>query len=867
MTRGVWVTEGIALLSLLVACGAPHPPKAAPAPPVATPAEAECVDALALALRALAEPLTLTVHATRRPGRAGEYQVELQRMLTEYQRLAGDRLVLRFVDVETAEQRAEAKAANLEETTFDDGTRGYAGIALSYRGQRDTLPRVTREMAPYLRRFLAARVRELWSQTHQRPTRIGVVQGRKGVRLSDPNLVAGDGTNGAPSLWTVIANAFPSYALEPVNLDRDIDAGYRGLIVTQPGEDLTDEQLRRVDDFLMRGERSLVVYAGAINLAAGDARLRATLDTHRLDRILGGYGVEPKRAAIFDWEGYLTLRATTQTGATIGFRHPSIIVARSEANDGQGAHFDASFSGTLAMGELAFPFPSPLVAHPEVQPGATFHVVATTSGRATVETTREVDLAFRRFSPWEVPPTPQQEHVIGLAVEGRLKSAFDGARGSVPARVLVISASQFTANPLARAGNRAAPGESADRSLQLLSEVYGKRYLVSTVLAFKTTLDWMRSDFVADCPTPGHPLSPAKLHDLPRNRPPQSLRQPPGPLRLEHARRAVREVGSCGDTPARPGVPSVSMGPSSRSIAALTCLLFAFGCTASSGGSSSGGGTGVAPSGACGTYGLAQCEALSRCSPATIADDYGDVSTCALRNAALCELALSGPGTSATGDSKTACASALATASCPDVLSHLVPACQPAPGGLEKGAPCNDAAQCKSTLCSSDWGSCGQCFDPPPTNAGDPCSTGCVLPMSCHGGMCLPPGDVGATCDVYGCKLGLRCIGGMCSQPRGPGAPCTGIECDEDHFVECNSTLGVCQMAYVVQPGGSRVGALGDTSAPPSFCVGDWGPMTCLPRLADGEACANKFSELPRNCLVPARCVNSVCTMPTACAP
>jgi hypothetical protein len=68
--------------------------------------------------------------------------------------------------------------------------------------------------------------------------------------------------------------------------------------------------------------------------------------------------------------------------------------------------------------------------------------------------------------------------------------------------VLVVSASQFLANPFARAGN-APPmppqmqmmgGLGGDEELQMLSQPYAQKYLTATILALKNTLDWMSGD-------------------------------------------------------------------------------------------------------------------------------------------------------------------------------------------------------------------------------------------------------------------------------------------------------------------------------------------------------------------------------------
>jgi hypothetical protein len=109
---------------------------------------------------------------------------------------------------------------------------------------------------------------------------------------------------------------------------------------------------------------------------------------------------------------------------------------------------------------------------------------------------------------------PQGEYAqraMAIALEGKIKSAFAGKEGegiSAPAeskdksRLLVISASQFLANPFARAGNPPPmPPQMAmmgpmggDEELMMISQPYAQQYLTTSILAFKNTLDWMGGD-------------------------------------------------------------------------------------------------------------------------------------------------------------------------------------------------------------------------------------------------------------------------------------------------------------------------------------------------------------------------------------
>ena len=77
-------------------------------------------------------------------------------------------------------------------------------------------------------------------------------------------------------MQSIIQQALPFYKLEDLDLkegETEIDEGLVGLIITQPGKDFTDKELRRIDQFVMRG-RSLVVVAGAANLKASDSTMK-----------------------------------------------------------------------------------------------------------------------------------------------------------------------------------------------------------------------------------------------------------------------------------------------------------------------------------------------------------------------------------------------------------------------------------------------------------------------------------------------------------------------------------------------------------------------------------------------------------------
>src|SRR5690606_1010801 len=114
---------------------------------------------------------------------------------------------------------------------------------------------------------------------------------------------------------------------------------------------------------------------------------------------------------------------------------------------------DDSFPAFFRASELAFPFPSTLVPHPDKQPNATVKVVARTTAAAWAETD---DTVSQKIAPTWQPKPPLEQRAIAIAVEGQLKAAMGSGddievpeQSAEPSRVLVISSSQFLANPFA----------------------------------------------------------------------------------------------------------------------------------------------------------------------------------------------------------------------------------------------------------------------------------------------------------------------------------------------------------------------------------------------------------------------------------
>jgi ABC-type uncharacterized transport system involved in gliding motility auxiliary subunit len=236
-------------------------------------------------LGALKRPLQIDVYATRSVSQITDFVEALTVLLTEYERASTGKFTFRLIDVNTEQLRQRAKEAQLQEQSFGEEARavkGYLGMVFTHGSEVAVIPNLPPTDGG-VEFWVSNKIREIQLKADNLKVRIGVISNKAELKLSDTNLVPryGDGTK-APSVLSVIRQAFPFYALEEVDLKdgaADIEKGLAGLIVTQPGVDYSERELRRIDDFLMLGGKALTVYASAVGFKPYDASMIATLNT------------------------------------------------------------------------------------------------------------------------------------------------------------------------------------------------------------------------------------------------------------------------------------------------------------------------------------------------------------------------------------------------------------------------------------------------------------------------------------------------------------------------------------------------------------------------------------------------------------
>ena len=468
----------------------------------------------------LKSPLHVDAYVTKGLPKLDAFVRDLTDLLKLYQQRGGGKFEYTIIEAKTEDQRQAAKEAGLKDVAFGESSetgedqasiaQGYMGLVFKYGSEKETIPIIQPDRADGLEFWISNKIREIRDKADNIHHKIGVISGKDEIKLSDTNLVPSQGQRGGPSIKGIIDQAFPFYKIEEVDLkngDTEINKELDGIIITQPGKDYTDKELRRIDQFLMEGNKSLVVFASAVNLKQGDGTMKATLSTHGLENLLNGYGIEMKKDAVLEWQRSMRLPVLTATGTAAWVRAPAIVQAQRDPRyDEEHQLLDDGFAGFFRADEISFPFPSTLVPHADKQPEAKLKVVARTTPAAWAETGDTVDL---KISPSWRPKPPLDQRAIAIAVEGTLKAAMGTGDGvEVPtasknkSRVLVISSAGFLTNPFARSGQGMEMGGQfammgpvgGDEQLQMIAGPYAQKYLTGTILSFKNTLDWMSGD-------------------------------------------------------------------------------------------------------------------------------------------------------------------------------------------------------------------------------------------------------------------------------------------------------------------------------------------------------------------------------------
>jgi ABC-type uncharacterized transport system involved in gliding motility auxiliary subunit len=474
-------------------------------------------------LKSMKQTLQVDAYVTRGLPKLDAFVRDLRDLLQEYKNAGDGKFDYALIDSKDEDTKKKAKDAGLIEQPFGEAsgtedekaavTQGFMGLVFKYGEQQDVIKFLPPDRTDGLEFWITNKIREIRDKGDDIHHKIGVLTGDDEIKPSDNNLVPSN--MGKFSMQGIITQNFPFYTFSDVDLkqgDAEIPDDLDGLIITQPSKDLNEKELRRIDQFVMKG-KALAVFVSAANVKANDATMNASLNTHGLEKLLDGYGITMNKDVVVDLWHYARVGVQTAAGMAGAELYPVLDVQDDTRFNADEQLVDTSFPCLFRVEEIAVPFASSLALKQDKQPGTKMQVVMRSSPVSIHLTGETADLKPFPRTKWasKVKGLQQQQFPVAANVEGTLKTAFpEGdkqgieapAQSTKPSRVFVLSSSQFLANPLSRAGSapdmgqfgQMMPSLGGDEQLLMLSGPYAQQFVTGSILVFKNTLDWLTGD-------------------------------------------------------------------------------------------------------------------------------------------------------------------------------------------------------------------------------------------------------------------------------------------------------------------------------------------------------------------------------------
>ncbi len=333
------------------------------------------------------------------PFNATERQV--RDLLSEYAAASNGKIRVRFINPDDEAKQQAARADGVQPVAHQKieedqvaVVEGYRGMVLSYLDQTRTIP-VIQDTAG-LEYIITSAIKELVGE--RKP--IGIVSGHGG-----PSLEQG---------LTALQSVLQLYDIQEIDATQEIDPSLAALLIIAPQAPFSDDELRRIDQYVIRGG-SLGVFGGALAIdLAGESGPSARPVDARLDGLLEPWGVKLSSKIVADAQ---CSRAPMRgpMGLQVLVPYPPIPVLQLEQEQ-----LDHPVMFRLASPMLPFVAPIELGEAPD---GVTLTVLASSSQDSWTMSGPTISLEPRNPRDWSMS-SDAGPFTLMVAIEGKLPSAY-----------------------------------------------------------------------------------------------------------------------------------------------------------------------------------------------------------------------------------------------------------------------------------------------------------------------------------------------------------------------------------------------------------------------------------------------------------
>lgn len=343
-------------------------------------------------------------------------------LLTEYKDASKGKISLRFVHPEKDEDKQAAERdgvhrvqdQKLEQDSFSVH-EGFRGVAFRYLGDTRAIAQV--DDTDGLEYEITQIIKEMTGEK----VKIGVVAGHNQAPPPNPmQMQMGQPPEGGVKLNSLKAY-MPTYDVQEVKLDKEVPSELKALLIVQPDQAFNENELRYIDQYVMRGG-SLAVFGGAEKVdTAGGSPTAAPVDSG-LNKLLEKWGMTLQSKIVADAQCGRA-RMPTNFGIPIAVPYPPVPIVAFE--DYQRKH-----PVLFRLDQTAIPFVAPIALNDNLKNDK--QVKRTILAQSTkyawlMDGTSDLKARER----WEVPKE-HQSFVLGVALEGNLPSAFGPTNASTP---------------------------------------------------------------------------------------------------------------------------------------------------------------------------------------------------------------------------------------------------------------------------------------------------------------------------------------------------------------------------------------------------------------------------------------------------
>lgn len=408
----------------------------------------------------------------------------LRDLLTEYKDASKGKIALKFVHPTKDEEKQAAERdgihrvqdQKLEADSFSVH-EGFRGVAFRYMGDTRAIAQI--DDTDGLEYEITQIIKEMTGEK----VKIGVLAGKNADPPPNPmQMQMGQQPPPGGVRLNSLKSYLPTYDVQEVKADKEIPTDLRALLIVQPDTAFTENELRYIDQFVMRGG-SLAVFGGALKVETGMGAPTGQAADTGLNKLLDKWGMRLESKFVADAQCGRA-RLPTNFGMAIAVPYPPVPVISFE-------EYQRKHPVLFRLDNTALPYASPIALNDALKGDKEVKrtILAQSTKNSWLMEGAPVDLKPRER--WDVPKQ-RQSYVVGVALEGKLPSAFAAvaastpeggdsgaapsdikapARAEKPVHVLVFGSGYFMRDefmPAAQGGAREIPGGAAAFALNAI---------------------------------------------------------------------------------------------------------------------------------------------------------------------------------------------------------------------------------------------------------------------------------------------------------------------------------------------------------------------------------------------------------------